>query len=73
MERCASCGAALGPDDSACPRCGATRAAQPAPEAVAGRPTPDPVFRMDTRRLALIIIGLTLLSSTIIVIVLSRP
>jgi hypothetical protein len=30
-------------------------------------------LRMDTRLLALIIIGLTLVSSTIIVIVLSRP
>jgi hypothetical protein len=73
MDQCRNCGAALAPDDDACPRCGATDAAQPESGTLAGRPAPDPVLRMDTRLLALIIIGLTLVSSTIIVIVLSRP
>ena len=72
MERCESCGAALAPDESACPHCGATRTATAESDAVSRRP-PDPVLRMDTRLLSLIIIGLTLLSSTIIVILLSRP
>ncbi|HZS92735.1 MAG TPA: hypothetical protein VFE42_35255 [Chloroflexota bacterium] len=72
MERCESCGAALAPEEGACPHCGATRAAPATSDAASRRP-PDPVFHMDTRILSLIIVGLTLLSSTIIVILLSRP
>lgn len=70
MPQCPQCGAALNEGES-CPRC-ATPLAQETTPLVMSRPAPEPVLHMRTRTLATIIIVVTIITTIIFVVSLSR-
>ena len=70
MPQCPHCGTTIVEEDG-CPRC-ATPIAQLATPTVASRPVPEPVLRLPTRTLATLIIVVTLITTIIFVVSLSR-